>query len=452
MRLYIDPGTGSMLIAVLTGLIGAAIYGVKLFFARVSTMFGGKKAEIGNRKIPFVIYSDDKRYWNIFEPICRELDTYGKEILYLAASEDDPVFRQEFKNLKAEYIGKTSSSFFRLNNLRATMVISTTPSLDVFQWKRSKKVDYYVHILHAAGDVTMYRSFGIDYYDAVLISGDYQEKDIRALEKLRHLPAKEIVKVGIPYMDEMLKRLENAEELPPHERTVLLAPTWGKSGIFSVYGGKIIEELLKTGYHVIVRPHPQSFSAEPELINGLMAKFPPSERLEWNRDNDNFEVLRRSDILISDFSGVIMDFSLIYQKPVIYTDPNFDLSPYDAWWLDTPVWTVTALKRMGYELTADNFGNLKALIDDCLTNPNFKDNIKEIKEETWSYVGEGKTRAAAYIRQKYEELTAAGEEPVERAEETAEVAEITESVAAAETASRDKSGARGEEKNNGRGE
>ncbi len=405
MIFYIDPGTGSMLFTILIGIFGSVIYALKIFFVKAKVMFGGKKSDLDTRKIPFVIYSDDKRYWSVFEPICRELDKLGKEVLFLAASEDDPVFKQEFENIRAECIGKKNSSFFRLNYLHANIVLSTTPSLGVFQWKRSKKVDCYVHVLHAAGDVTMYRMFGVDYYDTLLLAGEYQVRDIRALEALRNLPQKELVKVGIPYMDEMAKRLAEAGEVPAHERTVLLAPSWGSSAIFGVYGGKIIEELLKTGYHIIVRPHPQSFSSEAALMEELMEKYPPSEQLEWNRDNDNFEVLRRSDILISDFSGVIFDFSLIYGKPVIYTDPNFDVGPYDAWWLDTPLWTVTALERMGYQLTSENFDNLKGLIDDCLTNPKFSEQLKTVKEEAWEYPGEGTKRVVEYLSKKYDELS-----------------------------------------------
>ncbi len=433
MIFYIDPGTGSMLFTILMGIFGSLVYALKIFFVKAKVMFGGKKSELDTRKIPFVIYSDDKRYWSVFEPICRELDKLGKEVLYLAASEDDPVFKQEYTNIRAEHIGKGNGSFFRLNYLHADIVLSTTPSLGVFQWKRSKKVDCYVHVLHMANDVTLYRMFGLDYYDTVLLSGEYQVRDIRALEALRNLPQKELVKVGIPYMDEMARRLAEAGEVPAHERTVLVAPSWGASALFGVYGGKIIEELLKTGYHIIVRPHPQSFSSEKALMDELMEKYPPSEQLEWNRDNDNFEVLRRSDILISDFSGVIFDFSLIYGKPVIYTDPNFDLGPYDAWWLDTPVWTVTALERMGYQLTSENFGNLKELIDDCLTNPQFAEQLKAIKEETWEHAGEGTQRVVAYLSEKYDRLCAERKHrhAQEKAEETPAEEELSQEAAAA---------------------
>ena len=409
MLLYIDPGTGSMLFTILIGVIGAGIYSLRMLFIKLKFKLSGGKSTINDNKIPLVIFSDDKRYWKIFEPICRELDKRGKDVVYLTISEDDPALSSDISHLKAEHLGSENKAFARLNFLNATLLLSTTPGLDVYQWKRSKMVSYYVHIPHAASEITFYRMFGIDYYDAVLLSGQYQADDIRNLEKLRSLPQKELVKIGIPYMDEMAARLEREGPAPEHERTILLAPSWGQSAIFSVYGGKILDTLLKTGYHVIVRPHPQSFVSEKELLDKLMAEYPESDQLEWNRDTDNFNVLRRSDILISDFSGVIFDFTLIYDKPVIYTNPQFDLSLYDAWWLDTPVWTTTALPRLGRELTEENMDSLKELVDSCLEDPQYAEGRKQVKAETWEHMGEGASRAVDWLLAKYDELTTTDE-------------------------------------------
>lgn len=405
MLLYIDPGTGSMLFTIIIGVLGAAFYSLRMLWIKLRFKLGGGKVEATSKSLPFVIFADDKRYWSIFEPICRELDKRGKDVVYMTASADDPALDNEFEHIKAEYIGSENKAFARLNFLNATIVLSTTPGLDVYQWKRSKQVKYYVHIPHAASEITLYRMFGIDYYDAVLLSGEYQAQDIRNLEKLRELPKKELYKVGIPYMDKMIARLESEGPAPDHERTVLLAPSWGQSAIFSVYGSKILDVLLKTGYHIIVRPHPQSFKSEKDMIEKLMKQYPDSNQLEWNKDTDNFDVLRRSDILISDFSGVIFDFSLVYDKPVIYTNPNFDVSPYDAWWLDTPLWTTTALPRLGRELTEDNMDCLKELIDSCLSDAQYVEGRRQVKAETWEFVGQGAQRTADYLINKYEELT-----------------------------------------------
>ena len=405
MLSYIDPGTGSMLFTVLLGILGAAIYSLRMFWLKIRMKVSGGKVEVTKEETPFVIFSDNKRYWSVFEPICRELDRRGREVVYLTASEDDPALTCGYPHVKAEFIGSGNKMYARLNFLNAAIVLSTTPGLDVYQWKRSRDVQYYVHIPHAASEIVLYRMFGIDYYDAVLLSGEYQAQNIRRLEELRALPAKELHKIGIPYMDEMAARLAREGDAPAHERTVLLAPSWGDSAIFAVYGGKIIDVLLKTGYHVIVRPHPQSFTSETEMIEKLMKQYPDSEQLEWNRDTDNFNVLRRSDILISDFSGVIFDFTLVYDKPVIYTDPDFDLSPYDAWWMNEPLWTTSALPRIGCKLTDENMTNLKDVIDECLTDPAYAEGRRAVKAETWEHFSEGAVRTVDYLEAKYDELT-----------------------------------------------
>ena len=410
MRFYIDPGTGSMLFTILIGVIGAGIYSLRMLWIKLRFKLSGGKVEISDEKIPLAIFSDDKRYWVIFEPILKELDKRGMDVVYLTASEDDPALNNPYEHVKAEFIGSDNKAYARLNFLNARILFSTTPGLDVYQWKRSRNVDYYVHIPHTSNEITRYRMFGIDYYDAVLLSGDHQVRDLRALEAKRGLTERELLKVGIPYMDVMLERYKKVGPVGEHPRTVLLAPTWGKSSMFAIYGEQIIDELLKTGYHVIIRPHPQSFKSDVEIMDRLMKAYPESEQLEWNRDMDNFEVLRRSDILISDFSGVVFDFALIYGKPIIYTEPNFDRSMYDAWWLDTPWWTLSALPRLGRELTRENIGQMKEVIDACLSDEIYEKGRQEVTSETWAYQGEGAVRAADYLMNKYAELTRKEEE------------------------------------------
>ena len=61
MRLYIDPGTGSMLFAILIGIIGAVRYVIKIGMVKLKFILsGGKKVEGSNEKFPFVIFADSK--------------------------------------------------------------------------------------------------------------------------------------------------------------------------------------------------------------------------------------------------------------------------------------------------------------------------------------------------------------------------------------------------------
>lgn len=62
MKLYIDPGTGSMLFTILLGVIGAAFYSVRMMLIKLRMRAGGGKVDLNQDRIPLVIFSDHKRY------------------------------------------------------------------------------------------------------------------------------------------------------------------------------------------------------------------------------------------------------------------------------------------------------------------------------------------------------------------------------------------------------
>ncbi len=410
MSLYIDPGTGSMLFSILIGIIGVVVFFLRTALIKIKFILsGGKKAKIDKNKLPIVIFSDHKRYWNVFKPICEELEKRGQKVSYYTASPDDPAleYAKDTKFVTAEFIGEGNKAFSRLNILNAYIVLSTTPGLDVYQWKRSKTVNLYVHILHAPGNISLYRMFGTDYYDSLLLSGDHQVEQTRKLEALRKLPEKEIKLVGLTYLDDMKKRLDNhpVTKNASGKPLVLLAPSWGPSGILTKYGAPFLDELIKTGYHIVVRPHPQSFSSEASMLEKLMKQYPENEDFEWNKDNDNFDILSRADIMISDFSGVIFDYLLVFDKPVMYANAGFSKDPYDAWWLDETPYTFEVLPKVGKEINDDYKGNLKAMIDECMNDPKYESARREVRNTAWKNIGGATSSVCDYLIAKLGELS-----------------------------------------------
>ena len=402
--LYIDPGTGSMLFSILIGIVSTLIFfGQRLFMKLKFVLSGGKGAKISSAKIPYVIFSDHKRYWNVFKPICDEFEKRGVNLVYWTASPDDPALTEKYEHIKAQFIGEGNKAFARLNMMNARIVLSTTPGLDVYQWKRSKTVDFYVHILHAVDDPASYRMFGLDFYDAVLLSGSYQVEQIRFLEKERNIKEKELVVVGCPYMDTMYSRLKNASRKNEGNRTVLLAPSWGASSILSKYGERILDALIATGFKIIVRPHPQTLVSEKNIIEPLIKKYSESENFSWNYDNDNFEVLNSADILITDFSGIIFDYSLIFDRPLIYADTSFDTAPYDADWLKEPMWKFRVLPSLGVKLEEALFGDMKSLIENTINNEDLKAGRENARKIAWENIGKSAELTADYMIKKYED-------------------------------------------------
>ena len=401
-----------------TLLIGVATTGY--FFSRkllINARFalsGGNAKALGDGRHPYVIFSDDKRYWSVFKPICDEFERRGIELVYWTASPDDPALAESYEHVSCEFIGEENKAFARLNMMEADVVLATTPGLDVYQWKRSKGVGFYVHTFHTVGTALGYRMFGMDYFDAVLLAGDYQIDEIRTVEHARGIQPKELVTVGSTYLDAMAARhrreLAEAEdedgapevELPDGQDaevplTVLLAPSWGPNAILSVYGERIIDALLATGFNLVIRPHPQSKTSDKDVLDALMEKYPDGEHVEWNFDVDNFDCLSHADIMITDFSGVIYDYVLVFDRPVIYTPANYDDSLYDAAWYDKPQWRFETYPSFGIALDEADFPRLREVIESTIADEDLAAGRAKARAEAWAHPGEAAERTVDYL-------------------------------------------------------
>ena len=49
-------------------------------------------------------------------------------------------------------------------------------------------------------------------------------------------------------------------------------------------------------------------------------------------------------------------------------------------------------------------GQLKRVIDDCLSDPQYAQGRSAVKSETWEHCGEGAVRVVDYLLGKYDEL------------------------------------------------
>ena len=411
MLLYIDPGTGSMLFTILIGVLGAVIYAFRGLWMKLKFVIRGGNVKVDESgRVPFAIFTDSKRYYTIFKPICDEMEKRGQRLLYLTGEKDDPLLDEKYEFVRTEFAGEGNRAYARMNMLKADVVLSSTPGLDVYQWKRSRDTKYYIHVMHAANDPILYRMLGLDFYDALFLSGEYQIEQVRNLERIRNLPAKEIILAGLPHLDALQKRLRDAVSEDKQRKTVLLAPTWGPNGLFNRYGDKIIRKLLETDYEIIIRPHPQSFISEKELIDRLMAEFPENERLHWDRSIDNFDTLSKSDIIISDYSGVIFDYTFVFERPVIYSQTDYDNRLFDAWWLDDDqLWSFKALDKIGRQLNDSNIDKIGEVIEECLSDETFKERIAQSKSETWVNEGNSVNTIVDYMINKQKELLPAGQ-------------------------------------------
>ena len=414
MLLYIDPGTGSMLFSILIGAAATLFFLGKAAILKLKVFFSGKKdggAQLDSSYKPYVIYNEGNQYWNTFKPVCDEFERRKINLTYYTSSKTDPVFEQNYNFVKPEFIGEGNAAFAKLNMLSAGFVLMTTPGLQVYQLKRSKRVAHYSHIVHMPNDATTYRLFGLDFFDSVLLTGEHQKADLRFLENQRGISKKDLVTVGCPYLDVYKENIAAIPAEENHPFTVLVSPSWGDVGILKKYGEKLLDPLSKTGWRIIVRPHPQSKKSEADMLDRLTAKYKDCPNIVWDYERQNIFSLKKADIMISDFSGIIFDYTFLCDKPVMYVKADMDLRPYDAYDLgDKELWQYAVLKKFGTELKEEQFANIKEVIQSMSDSKELEIARHEAKKEAWCFEGEAGSHVADYMIQTLESLNKSKEE------------------------------------------
>ena len=403
MLLYIDPGTGSMLFSILIGAAATLFFLGKAAILKLKVFFSGKKdggAQLDSSYKPYVIYNEGNQYWNTFKPVCDEFERRKINLTYYTSSKTDPVFEQNYEFVKPEFIGEGNAAFAKLNMLSAGFVLMTTPGLQVYQLKRSKRVAHYSHIVHMPNDATTYRLFGLDFFDSVLLTGEHQKAYLRFLENQRGIPKKDLVTVGCPYLDVYKENIAAIPAEENHPFTVLVSPSWGDVGILKKYGEKLLDPLAATGWHIIVRPHPQSKKSEADMLSRLEERYKDNKNVEWDYERQNIFSLKKADVMISDFSGIIFDYTFLCDKPVMYVSDKIDLRPYDAYDLgEKKLWQYESLEKFGKKLDEKDFADIKEVIKNMSDSRELADARAKAKAEAWMHIGEAGKRIVDFMVQ-----------------------------------------------------
>ncbi len=390
-----------MLFSVVIGVVATLYFSFRTLWIKSKGMILGKGAATSEDE-KLVIYNEGRQYVNLFTPVVDELIERKLPFAYLTSYEKDPLLAKKAEGAHFEFIGEGNKAYARLNLIKADNVLMTTPGLDVYQLKRSKGVKKYIHLVHMPSDPATYRVFGLDYFDAVLLSGEYQKRDIRYLEKLRGLPAKDLVAVGCPYID-ILKKKHDSDSAKEHPFTVLVSPSWGPSSLLTKFGTRLLDPLADSGFNVIVRPHPQSLIVEKEMIENLKKRYENRPNFTFDTSSDNYPSLSTADIMISDFSGIIFDYTLIFDKPVIYLSQGFDNRIYDAYDIPYELWQFESLRSFGIELKEEDLADIASIISNAADSKELSEARAKARSECWANPGSSAKAIVDYLESSMKE-------------------------------------------------
>lgn len=191
--------------------------------------------------------------------------------------------------------------------------------------KFKKKNQVYLNTWHGipiktvGNEATGRADYDFSYIDLFCISSDWE---IDLYKKSFNVDKKQVVKTGLPRNDELYNVTDAQKNdikeklgLPLNRKIILYAPTWRDSkdgGVsYSIMPPMDIikwEEKLGKDYIILFRTHPYTNKLLGVTFNDFVRDY-----IQYPRINDLMIV---SDILISDYSATIFDYSIL-ERPII---------------------------------------------------------------------------------------------------------------------------------------
>jgi YidC/Oxa1 family membrane protein insertase len=286
------------------------------------------------RKLPadwrnIVIYSESGQDWHYFEPLIGVLnDELQHKVTYVTSDQADPGLSRQHELFKAICIPQGFFLTLHFNMQKADVVVLTMMDLDNLQLKKSINPVHYIYLFHSLGSTHMVdHANSYDAYDSLFCVGPHHVAELRKRESMQGMQARNLFEYGHPRLENLLIVAKSfqlgatrADSVAWTAPVVLIAPTWGEQSIFNTCGDELTGLLLDAGYHVIVRPHYQTIQMTPEVVDKIRAKYGDRDNFEYQDRMGESDTLFRSDILISDWSAMAIEYALGLEKPVLFVD------------------------------------------------------------------------------------------------------------------------------------
>lgn len=332
------------------------------------------------RKETITFYAESKEYFPYLEGLVERLDNP----CYITSDSKDPVLLKP----EAFYLNRLLPLYMAFTNCK--VLVMTMTDLNQFHIKRSVHPVHYVYTFHSLNSTHMTLRFGaFDYYDSILCVGPYQVEEIRRHEELYKLKPKKLVEAGYYRLEKLYEsykeyRKENSGV------NVLVAPTWGPSSLLEVCGRELLGILAKEGYKVTLRLHPETVKRHQfSNYNGVVL-----ETSVVGTDS-----LVGADILITDWSGISLEYAFGTERPVIFigTSPKISNPKYEELGIEPIEFHLR--NKIGIEVSPNELNRIPGIIQSLITNKRqYGTTMQKLRDKYIFNFGNSSKVGADYIR------------------------------------------------------
>lgn len=274
-------------------------------------------------KIDYLFYSEGKVYQNNFYNFIVKLNEKSKTKIYYVSSEtNDKINLEGVINI---YIGKGLARLFFFNYIKCKFFFITLTDMGNYYLKKSNKVYKYVYIFHSP--ISLSRSYtpkAFNNYDIFFSIGKKHSDELIKIFQNNNLKNKKIENIGYFYFDFLTKQI-NLQKF--EKNTILIAPSWNYNpkNFLNTSCIELIKCLLNKGFKVIFRPHPQHYKKNKITLQQIRKYFMENTNFLFDSNFSNIRSIQKSEILITDNSGIAIEFCLIAKRPIFYFDSSLKL-------------------------------------------------------------------------------------------------------------------------------
>ena len=289
-------------------------------------------------------FCENKYILNYLDPYIRKKINKKKLILIISFEE----IVNKFNDKVIIYTFKTN--FFRelfFLTLKLKYLYSSTPDINNTIFKKTKFSNCkYFYIQHSPVSLNLiYRESAFDNFDAIQTISKFQNNEINEIIKTRNLKLK-VFKSKYRFIEKNINTINKSKKID-----LLIAPSWN-TGFYKLNCHKILHQhLIKNSINYKLRPHPMSFKKNEitiDEINNLEIKLDRSELLNLNH----------FDFLISDWSGIFIEFALINKrKSFLINTPKKEGNKTYEKYINKPI-EITKRELFGKVFDVENLDNL----------------------------------------------------------------------------------------------
>ena len=165
------------------------------------------------------------------------------------------------------------------------------------------------------------------------------------------------------YLNHYSKKENNLTE-------ILIAPSWNKykKNFLNENFESIIDILLKSNFKVRFRPHPENIKRSKFLMDYYKKKF-KGDNFIFDEDPNNLDAMRSSKCLITDNSGISIEYTLVFKRPVIYFNDFDKIHDIKFKYIkNLPLMENSVKESFGYFFNKDEIKNLSRIITNSISD------------------------------------------------------------------------------------